>query len=308
MVELSDKPISEMDLDREFEDTGLPKGALASMLRFDRALVTRLLEGRRAWKPGEAITARAFFALVPQGIDERFRDAVRQLTRSNTLARVMEVLTDDPRSPRMLGGQKDAIGLRADHVVHMCRIAKIDLPELVARDRVVTENSRLRLALFDPAVDQMYARAAAGEFLKQRAGAADTQWPAATDVTIAASAATPTIDSEVSQSGEFDKATLQPGAEIDRVKLDRCTALVVAHASLEPRYRRGETILVEPVENGFRYGDDLVIELAEKGKFEVGRLLIEGRDELVIELPRGGSLSIDRRSIRSTRRIAFVAR
>lgn len=76
----------------------------------------------------------------------------------------------------------------------------------------------------------------------------------------------------------------------------------------EPRYRRGETILVEPPEHGFRHGDDVVIELEGEGAFEVGRLLIEGREKLVIEHPRRGNISIERVAIRSTRRIAFVAR
>jgi hypothetical protein len=300
---LIDSPMSGFDLERQFRTTGLAKGAFASMLRFDRALIVRLIEQRRAWKPGEAITARAFFALVPEGIDERFRDAVQQLTRSDKLARVESAIDDDPRSRPILEGYllQGAAKLRADHVVHMCRVAKIDLTELVERGLFLTETRKTRLALFDPNVDKTYARAAVGEFLERRHGKKNIA------VAMEIRQKNAVVDRESSRSQLSGGPAMQPGPEIDRVSLDRCTTLVVSDSSLEPRYRRGEIILVEPVERGFRHGDDVVLEL-EDGLFEVGRLVIQGRDELVIEHPRGGNLSIRRNSIRSTRRIAFVAR
>ncbi|MEH2470380.1 hypothetical protein V1281_000375 [Nitrobacteraceae bacterium AZCC 2161] len=299
----SDEPIEAFELNWEFERTGLAKGAFASLLGFDRALVTRLLQGRRSWKPGEAVTARAFFALVPKGIDQRFRDAVRQLTRNDRLARVAKAITADPEARRMLGERPQGGGamLRADQVVHLCRIGKIDLPELVARGRVVLEKQEARLALFDPTADETYARAAAGEFLGWKGARSP-------DVPVAAFLRSSTVDHETAQPDARGGRTLQPGSEIDRTNLNTCTALVVADGSLEPRYRRGETILVEPPEHGFRHGDDVVIELEGEGAFEVGRLLIEGREKLVIEHPRRGNISIERVAIRSTRRIAFVAR
>jgi hypothetical protein len=300
----SDAPMVPFELEREFVRTGLAKGAFAAMLDFDRALVTRLLEGRRWWKPGEAATARAFFALVPEGIDGRFRDAVRQLTRNDRLSRVSKAIADDPDTRRMLGelSQQDRVALRADQVVHLCRLGKIDLPELVVRGRVVSERQKARLVLFDPTVDETYARAAAGEFLERRKGAKNA------DVAAAAHPGNSPVEHEAVQQYKTGATTLQPGPAIDQTNLSLCTALVVADSSLEPRYRLGETILVEPPEHGVRHGDDVVVDLDGEGVFEVGRLLIGGRDELVIEHPRRGTITIERKAIRSMRRIAFVGR
>jgi hypothetical protein len=312
--------LDRMELEREFERTGLPKGALAGMLGVTKAIVTRLVswDGKRDLQPGEQLSARAFFALVPLDVDLPFRRAVHLMKRSEKLIEVSKLLAfTDLTSAFGIVIQTDPLNLRADHIVHACRIGRIDLERLVKDGRVVPETDQSRLSLFDPLVDKFYQRADAGEFLPPdrrtfqqpkilslRAPGGNSTVPSENATSHHVPSAAVELSKEVAS---LPSDALLPGMMIDTSVLRTCSALVIADDSLEPRYSRGETILVTPIESGHRQGDDVLVETVDRGRI-VGKKLFEGREKILIEHPRDGQTQVQKTEIVSIRRIAFVVR
>jgi phage repressor protein C with HTH and peptisase S24 domain len=96
-----------------------------------------------------------------------------------------------------------------------------------------------------------------------------------------------------------------PAAPVDAALFKLCQPLVITDDTLEPRYRRGETILVAPFDLGYRKGDDVLIERHD-GEHLIGRLLFEDRDNVVVKNPSEQRTATSKAIISAVRRIAFV--
>jgi hypothetical protein len=303
------RPLPADELEQEFDRSGLPKTALAGMLSVTKAIVTRLVKGTRELSPGEAITARSFFALVPEKIDSPFAHGVRLLRNSEILAEVANTLVAYTDLESEFGLQVDSplSELRADTIVYACRIACIDLERLVRSSRLAPERDPGRLELFDQSIDELYRRANEGEFL-QRARKSPPPRVHSTRSSGSRQRALPLISDKLSVSSHIENLSpLLPGTAVNLSSAENCTNWVVINDSLKPRYRKGETILVAPTTAGYRHGDDVVIQMTDENTV-VGQHLFESRDELVIEHPQKGRISIPRQALVTVGRIAFVVR
>jgi hypothetical protein len=297
------------ELQYEFGRSGLPKHALAGMLSVTKAVITRLVQGTRHLDVGETITARAFFALVPKDVDAAYRNAVRQLAKSVTLADVADALVAYRNLESEFGLQikSPATELRADSIVYACRIGRIDLERLVRTLRLVPEIDPQRLKAFDPSIDAEYRRANEGEFL-DRARTSPT--PKLYSTPASYDRYRPPLESQTisAASVQSDRSfPILPGTSVDFSLAKTCSNWVIMDDSLEPRYRKGEKILTTPSTAGYRHGDDVMVETTDQN-VKIGQILFEGRDELVIKHPQQGRISIPRSALLTVSRIAFVAR
>jgi hypothetical protein len=294
------------ELGYEFDRTGLPKNALAGMLSVTKAIVTRLVQGTRKLDPGEAITTRSFFALVPSKIDRPFLQAVRQLIKSDKLAEVAKALVAYPDLESEFGLmiESPVSELRADTIVYACRIGRIDLEHLVRSSRVVKEEDRLKT--FDPSVDEVYGKANKGFYLERKRTSPAPRLHSRR----ASERDAPLLGSRATSASSIQPERLSPilpGTSVDFSLAETCSNWVVMDDSLQPRYRKGEMILAAPATAGFRHGDDVMVETTDQG-VKIGQVMFESRDELVIEHPGQGRMSIPRSALLAVNRIAFVVR
>jgi hypothetical protein len=294
------------ELEHEFQRSGLSKGAFAGFLSIDKALVTRLLASssakkRRYWQPGEAAAARTFFALVPERIDGLFVRAVAQLRLSEELARARKVLADYSPLHREfeVGSSIDVSNLRADQLVHLCRVKKIDLAKLVLDREVRRETDAARLNVFKAEVDECYARAERGASPFEVLGARRMQQHSVRKEGHAQS----TLQIAANSAPARVTTNLPPADPVDFALLKKCSELVVADDTLEPRYRNGETILLAPDEVDCRHGEDIVVSFIGRKNRMIGRLVLRSRDDIVLDHWTRGRLTFRRDEIASIRRV-----
>lgn len=321
LVRPDDYPLKPEELAQEFDRTGFPKSSLAALLGIHPSLVTRLVSDRlawigkcRLWKPGEAAAARALFALVPKGIDDLFRSSVASLRRSDRLAKAVTALAEYPDLHADFGIDLGPapFDLRVDQVVYLCRVGKIDITELAMNLRVTPETDESRLTKFDPNDGLNYERASLKALRRNHSivtrSAGQGAWHAlGKEMNLVAEGRSDALAKNGQRSDTGARTLLLPAAPLNVSLLDECLAFVVSDESLEPRYRKGETILASPPRSGHQSGDDILVRTTNKDSV-IGRFLFERSGRIVIDHPRDGQISVGRHEIQSIHRISFVVR
>jgi hypothetical protein len=113
----------------------------------------------------------------------------------------------------------------------------------------------------------------------------------------------------VSTASDGDFVELR-AAETRHVVLDHYMAYLVADDSLSPRFEQGDVLYLDSPQREIRRGDHVVAVLHVKsGRATalVGRLRLETKDEVVIELPGGGPRELEKHRIVSLHRVAYCA-
>lgn len=270
-----------IDLDREFDRTGLPRSALAAFLGLDNATISRLADGRRSWKPSEREKAHSFFGVVPDGLGA----LVRRLRRREVRLLIGPILADG-----LVGaGHKVAFAislralsegmleLRADQIVALCRKFDVDLAHLIAGQGMRKEpwpGDKLTLVNYENACWQSDVRARSSEG-SDRSG---------------------------KRSRRANTAQQDPS-----FRIALCEPLIVMDDELEPRYRCGETIYIDVSGRECRHGDDVVILLSE-GDSVIGTLSANGPQKILLDTPKRGRVEIPAAGIVAMRRISFTER
>ncbi|UQR62990.1 hypothetical protein LRP30_40705 [Bradyrhizobium sp. C-145] len=277
--------MSGIDLEFEFERTGLPRTALAAFLGLDNALISRLSDGRRSWKPHEYKRARSFFDLVPQGSGPLVKRLRRRDTRQligPTLAEALINLGHRAAFGILFRAVSEgAAELRADQIVALCRKFNIDLAHLMTGRGIrmgAWPGDELTLINYEEACRRDEGNA----FANSDVGG----------------------DRKRSRRAKVAKFA-------DRESLaDRITAcepFIVMDDELEPRYRRGETIYIDGSARECRYGDDVVMS-RDGGDAVIGMLSAADSETVLIETPSRGRISVPVAEIVSMRRISFTER
>lgn len=277
------------NLENAFLRSGLPRSALAAFLGLDNALVTRLARGQRPWKAVELKRAEVFFALVPDGYGPSVSRMRRRETRLLATRTLGEALVKKGHRAAfgvaLRSAAEGTVELRADQVIALCRKFGIDLDDLVVRQKVTKGKWPA-----DGKPVEAYEEACRDFVGKRGLPAKPTR----------SSATTNTLGLDVHHGSRDDRLA----------RIASCDAMPLTDNSLEPRYRRGETLYIDQPGRECRYGDDVVVISQGKESLEtvIGMLVTTGQAVTLIETPKGKSIGVPTASIRSLRRISFTER
>jgi hypothetical protein len=265
-----------------FSITGLPRSALAAFLNLDNATISRLADGRRPWRPNEMERARAFFEVVPDGCGP----LVKKLRRREVRALIGPILAghlvnnghsrafDIPLRALSNG----AIELRSDQIVALCGKFGVDLARLVEGRGVgfvAWQGDEASLVNYDGA-------------------------------RVRASRRAPVFSA---QSPKPNLLRIDPSIEALRRPAGRigiCEPMTVVDDRLEPRYRRGEIIYIDTLGHECQHGDDVVISMKDGAPNEVGRLLANRAEDVLIEGSSLETIVVAKHLVLEMRRISFI--
>ena len=288
-------------LEREFIRTGLPKSALASYLGVDNSAISRTISGERHLSPEETDLTHAFFSIVQENAPEASTDAIRNLRTTKTREAASLMLSKwllervDPRHSALVTLLQSVVAqeltLRADQIVAICRLLKIDVHGLVQGYDVRS----LRWAEHDGSEDLLaQLKSEAQRWVRQ--GAIPYQFDRSAD------ASAPRL-----APSKMNFVILQP-ADPASDDLSTLVPYLIPDDSCAPRFEQGQTIFLD-AHSEPRKGDYVAAVIKDSNSGEVkavlGRLLYVSRDQIGIETLKKNRSEVPRCDVTEFRRIAF---
>jgi hypothetical protein len=290
---------------REFSRTGLPKSALAGYLGIDNAAVSRIINGERQLSTDEEGLVRAFFSIVPSDTDGSLTEAIHRLrstkireAASFTLAKWLLERThrsqdglQDRLQPKLLSVTAQNSSLRADQIVALCRLLRINVGELVRGNGVNASN------FYDGGRPPNIL----GELEKEA-----RRWNEGASIPYQFDRS---FNAPLPRAGgtRINSVMLQP-AEIARDELAFCTPYLIPDNSHAPRFEQGQTIYVDERSDP-RKGDYVAVVLSDPqpdiAKAVLGKLLYVSRETVGILSARNARVELSRAEVGAVRRIAY---
>jgi hypothetical protein len=296
------------DLGRKFLSVPLPKSALAEYLGLALPTLCKAISPkyRRMLTPREAISAAAFFSVVPTSANPNFLQAVQKLRSRRARARASRGLSELDRGSSVPEGVENLLTraakgelLRADQIVALCVCGGIDLPALVATGK----------AHFDPRLPPARRHAPFAPFQSAAAEWAHTAGAPEPYRLEGGEASRPTVIPAVA-TDRSRHASLMRRSDAEVLDASGLVGYVVADRSLAPKFEEGDTVFLGEAEAA-RSGD-LVAAIAERGVnrvlvASVGRLVFKSDNAIALRLPSGERIELAVNEVQELRRIAAVA-
>lgn len=294
----SDEPASW--LKSEFERTALPYSCLAEYLDLDKSAVTKILNGDRPLYGKEEAAARGYFTVVPPRYSDRFREAVGKLqsarARNSITSQLQHWLqVNEPAwatgisFARLIEGLTGVNAtLRADQIVALCRVLRINIDGLAYNTGVQQEalyNWRLQGA------DAIQALSAEATKWAQEAEA-DSPYQFDRGSPYQFDRGRPSKIGSHS-TGQSTGLSVRRGPRAER-EFARCEPFVIDGDGGKPLFQGGQTIYVEHSPRDLRSGDIVIVfdRAGDNAIATIGYFQFETNDAISIDVPNHGRVTI----------------
>jgi hypothetical protein len=295
-------------IEQEFRRTGLPRTALARYLERHKPVVSLIARGERQISAEEANLIRSFFSVVPPTPDSHFVAAVEGLKSTKLRTTVgLDLVRWFKRVPdqwpphyyelagsflKLLKPVSEHSGiLRADQIVAICRVAKIDLVALCGGHGAKEDLHGERLIVSADALAALHK--AAELWMRKYGNVKKYEFERGG------------FESVAGQDQNAQVASLQV-AESSISAFSGCEGFLLADDRAKPFFERGQTIFVSRTTP--RRGD-LVAVMMKDDKLGVpaaviGRLAYDSPDAVAVDTARGQK-KLEKKSDLELRRIDF---
>lgn len=292
-------------LKSEFERTALPFSGLAEYLGVDKSAVTKILSGDRVLGGEELGAARGYFTVVSARDAAKYQKALGKLqsarTRKNIVSQMHEWLK--AREPAwtsrtsFTGLIERATGpnatLRADQIMAICRVLKIDMDALVHNRGVQPNSDDLWVPTTKDAVEELSVAAA--------------KWAAEAGVSSAYQFSRGRPSKINAQAiGRPASLFVRRGPRAVS-EFGRCEPFVIDGDDAAPLFRRGQTIYVEHRPHDLKSGDIIIVfaEVADVTAATIGLFEFETSEGISIDVPNRGRANIPSRHQHLLGRVNF---
>jgi hypothetical protein len=286
----SDEPASW--LKAEFARTALPYSGLAEYLGLDKSAVTKVLAGDRRLRGDEIGAAQAYFTVVSQRNGARYRDVLEKLQSARTRKSIVSQLHEwlKANEPPWTSGIsftrliENSIGpnatLRADQLMALCRVLKINIDALVDNGGVQLNPDSLWEPTTKDAIEELSV--AATEWASEARVNSTYQFNRGRSSKVS-----------TQSSGRAAGLIVRKGPRADS-EFESCEPFVIDGDGAEPIFRKGQTVYVQYRPDDLKSGDVVIVftEVADVSTATIGFFQFETSGGISIDIPNRGRANI----------------